>query len=141
MSTYILPLVGEFDKISDLATRARVPVTTVSTIREYILATQDGTMHIVAVSSRDLMIMARHAQTLLTEMPTVVISAPGLIYEGSWLTHATAFPAVDWTELEAKMLKSGTLSHTPEQLEDVTRSRGTGYRDEVIENFDEEDVE
>nr|QYF49689.1 MAG: hypothetical protein [Guangxi cysto-like virus 2] len=141
MSIYIVPHVGDFDKISEISKRARVEVATVNTVREFILATHGKPIMIAAVSSRDLMILARYASTLLDEMPTVVISAPGLIYEGGWSTHATAFPPIDWTELEGKLSKSGTLATNPDDLEAVTRGRGTGYHDDVLDSFDEEATE
>jgi hypothetical protein len=117
MSIYIVPSNGDFSEIQEIASRAGVELFTPQTIREFILQTHDIPFAIVAMGPDDMLALSRHAATLVPEMPSVVASVPGLIYEGSWVSQATAFPSIDWSEMAKKMEKSGHLATTPEDLE------------------------
>lgn len=117
MSIYIIPAAGNPSDLLDAATRARVPVIQVKTVRDYILGTHEVPMAIVVVPTEVLLVLNRHASTLLSELPSAVFAVPGLIYDAGWNTYATAYPAVDASELMAKLSKSGRLANTPDELE------------------------
>nr|QYF49734.1 MAG: hypothetical protein [Jiangsu sediment cysto-like virus 6] len=117
MSTYIVPNDGDFDILAATTKKAGVPLITPSSLREMILETDGVPLAIVGLGAEPLLILNRHAATLLSEVPTVVTSVPGLIYSGEWFTLASAFPAVDWTELERKLAKSGHTAFTTRDLQ------------------------
>lgn len=117
MSIYIIPASGNPADLLEAATRARVPVLQVKTVREYILGTHEVPMAIGVVPTEVLLVLNRHASTLLLELPSAVFAVPGLIYDSGWNTYATAYPAVDASELMAKLSKSGRLANTPDELE------------------------
>lgn len=49
------------------------------------------------------------------------MGVPGLIYTGEWGAMASAFPMIDFSELESKLRKTG---HTAHSLEDVSTRSG-----------------
>lgn len=118
MSIYIIPSTGNPEDLLTAASRARVPVIQVKTVREYILATHEVAMAIAIVPTEVLLILNRHASTLLSELPSAVFAVPGLIYDAGWNTYATAYPAVDAGELMSKLAKSGRLATDPQKLQD-----------------------
>lgn len=116
MNLYLIPNVGDFSRLADQAARAKVPLLTPSTIRELILTSAGENTAIASVKAEDLLVLNKYAPTLMDEMPTIVMSVPGLIYSGEWMALASAFPSVDWMELERKISKSGHMATTPEDL-------------------------
>lgn len=117
MSIYIIPAAGNPSDLFDAATRARVPVIQVKTVRDYILGTHEVPLAIIVVPTEVLLVLNRHASTLLSELPSAVFAVPGVIYDAGWNTYATAYPAVDASELMAKLSKSGRLANNPDELE------------------------
>lgn len=116
MNLYLIPNVGDFSRLADQAARAKVPLLTPSTIRELILTSSGENTAIASVRAEDLLVLNRYAPTLMDEMPTIVMSVPGLVYSGEWMALASAFPSIDWVELERKISKSGHMATSPEDL-------------------------
>jgi hypothetical protein len=117
MAIYIVPNVGDFQELSDLLKPSGVPFLIPKKLRELIVAEVDKPIIVVALSVSDMMVLTRNASTLLNEAPTVLVSAPGPVYDGEWVSMATAFPPIDWLEFKGKVSKSGHLSLNPEELE------------------------
>lgn len=122
MSVYLLPSSGEFSEIVELAKKAQVEVVTPGSLRDFILSTEGKPLVIATLRDQDIQVLNRHSTTLVNELPTIVMGAPGPIYTGEWVTLASAFPAIDYSELKAKLSKSGHLATSPEDLE----KRGKG---------------
>lgn len=117
MPLYLLPISSTMPEVTEVLSRAGVQLKQLKTVRELILSEGDTPIVVGAVDPGVLLVLNRHAATLVTEVPTVVMSAPGAIYTGEWMTLASPFPAMDWTELRDKLSKSGHLALTPDQLE------------------------
>lgn len=124
-NVYLVPNSGDFEELSRLTSRVGMTLLSPTTVRDFILETNALPQCIVAMSARDLLVLNRHAATLLTVLPVAIANAPGLVYTGDWMTAASALPPMDWREMEAKFQKSGLTAHTPEELE--TRGRGTTF--------------
>nr|QYF49821.1 MAG: hypothetical protein 1 [Yunnan farmland cysto-like virus] len=121
MSIYIIPSDGDFQQLTEVTTRAEVPLLTPQTLREFILATNGLSIAVVTMSAENMLVLSRHAATLVDEIPTVVMSVPGAAYTGEWMMLASYFPPMDWIELERKLKKSGHMATTPGSLEKRTR--------------------
>lgn len=117
MALYLLPISSTMPEVTEVLSRAGVQLKQLKTVRELILSESDAPVVVGAVDPGVLLVLNRHAATLVNEVPTVVMSAPGAIYTGEWMTLASPFPAMDWTELREKLSKSGHLALTPGQLE------------------------
>lgn len=126
MSTYLIPDSGNFDELSERVKTAGATLITPQSVRELILNENDSTLVIAGVSAMDMMVISRHSDTLMAEMPSVVMSVPGIIYPGDWMSAAAIFPPMDFKEIEGKLLKSGTTAFTPAQ--GTKRGRGAPIR-------------
>lgn len=91
------------------------------------METEGSPVVFASMQVKDLLVLNRHASTLVVELPSVVMSVPGLAYDGEWVSVAAALPSVDWKEIEKKVAKSGFLANTPDQLE--SRDRGARVGD------------
>lgn len=123
MSVYLLPLATDPTEICEILQRSGLELFQFETIRDFIQKTSDsGPVIIGTMRPQDLLVLNRHATTLVTELPSIVMSAPGVVYTGDWVATASALPAIDWRELKDKLSKSGHTAFTPESLE----KRGQG---------------
>jgi len=130
MSVYIVPDAGDFSEITEVSKKAGVEIISAQTIRQLIMETASKPIVISSIRGQDLLVLNRHAPTLIDELPTVVMSVPGIVYTGEWVSLASSFPAIDWTELASKLSKSGHLANTPEDLTKRTGARGEVSYDE-----------
>lgn len=117
MTVYLFPPPLDPADVVDVAKKAGAPFNQYSTLRELILNEKGGPIVLATIRPQDLLVLNRHAATLVEELPTVVMSAPGFIYSPDWVSTASALPAMDWKELAGKLSKSGHLALTPESLE------------------------
>lgn len=117
MTVYLLPPAIEPDEITALCKKAGVPFEQFSTLREFVLRSADAPVVIATMRAQDLLILNRYADSLVTELPSVVMSAPGVAYTGDWVSLASALPALDWKEVVDKISKTGHTAYTPENLE------------------------
>lgn len=123
MSVYLFPLVSDPTEIVETFQRAGLELMQFESIRDFILKSADsGPLIAGTIRPQDLLVLNRHATTLVQELPTIVMSAPGVVYTGDWVSTASALPAVDWRELKDKLSKSGHTAFTPDALE----KRGQG---------------
>lgn len=122
MSIYLLPPAISDKDIVEVTKKAGVPFEVFSSLRELIFAEDKGPIVIGTISAQDLLVLNRHASTLVTELPTVIMAAPGVAYTSDWISLASALPPMDWREMQTKLAKSGHLAVQPEQLE----KRGLG---------------
>lgn len=122
MTIYVVPANGHAKEISDAAARASIPFFQASTVREYILGCDGKTIAVVAVPEEVMLVLARHANQIFTELPSVVTSVPGLMYDQSWMAMGTIFPPTHWKTFEEQMKRSGVLSTSP----DMASSRNVG---------------
>lgn len=117
MSVYLIPPVTDPAEILDITKKAGVPFEVFNSLRELILKSHQVPIIIGSILPKDLLVLNRYSQTLLEELPTAVMSAPGAIYTGEWVSLASALPPMDWKEIQQKLAKSGHLANTPEALE------------------------
>lgn len=117
MTTYLLPPAIDSTEIVDICRKAGVPFEQFGTIRELILKGRDAPVIIGTIRAQDLLILNRYASSLVDELPSIVMSAPGVVYSGDWVTLASALPALDWKEIVSKLAKSGHTAFTPDALE------------------------
>jgi hypothetical protein len=85
------------------------------------------------VDATVLHVINRNAKQLITEMPSVVMAVPGMIYSAEWNIAASFYPIMDFTELESKIAKSGTIAHDVDQLE--KRGGGVMAPDKETQSF------
>lgn len=130
MSIYLFPLGSDLGDITEITKKAGVSFESFATVRELILKSQGHPISLGMIGPQELLVINRHATTLLDEMPSVVMSAPGVLYTPDWMSLASAFPAVDWKEIQGKLSKSGHLATTPEQLE--KRNLGANTRPDDV---------
>lgn len=123
MTIYIIPEGVDNKDLSDTLARFGAPLLRPARLRDFILETQGAALTVSTLSVADLMVLNRHAATLLDEVPTVVLSIPGALYTSEWMSVASALPAIDWIELGKKLQKSGHTANNVEQL--GARARGT----------------
>lgn len=131
MTVYVIPNQGDFDTLLSMIKKASVPLITPGTVREFIIESTVAPVVVAAVSPEQLLVLTRHAQTLLDEVPFALISVPGPVYTGDWVTMASTFPPLDYTELERKLAKSGHVSMDTKSLS----SRPTGGYSETLRDF------
>lgn len=132
MSIYLLPPGNDLNEITEVTKKAGVLFDQFGSLREMILAAQGNPICVGTLGSQDLLVLNRYARTLVEELPTVVMSAPGVIYTADWMSLASAFPAADWKEILGKLSKSGHLATNPEQL--AKRQLGPNVPDEEMLN-------
>lgn len=116
MSIYLLPPSSALEEVVSVLSKVGVKVQQFRTMRELILAEGSSPIVVGTLDAQGLLILNRYAPSLVRELPTIVMSAPGAIYTGEWVSLASALPAVDWTELAQKVAKSGHLALSPDDL-------------------------
>lgn len=128
MPIYLTPVAGEQDEIISLSSKAGIHYANPVTVRDFIIEANEHSHVIFGVTTEILMTLTRHANQLLSEMPSVVLAVPGLIYQADWNIAATAFHTLDYTEIQSKLSKSGLVAHVTEDLE----KRNIGTMEEVV---------
>lgn len=116
MSTYLLPPSSALDEVATVLSKAGVKIQQFHTVRDLVLAEDSAPIVVGTLDAQGLLILNRYAPSLVKELPTIVMSAPGAIYTGEWVSLASALPAADWSELVKKVSKSGHLALSPEDL-------------------------
>jgi len=121
---YLIPETGVMDEISNLASRTGIPLHNPRNLRDFILSTSTDPIAIVAVDEDIMLILSRHAVSIFPdELPVVLQSVPGLIYQPGWASMGTVFPPAHFRDFEEMTKRSGVLSTNAVDLE--SRGRGT----------------
>lgn len=142
---YVLPATGAFDEIIEVTQRAKVPLHTPSTLREFILstATEESPIQVATLTAEQILLLNRAAEQLLDQLPTVIVAAPGVFYQGDWMTTAASFPVIDWLELKSKLSKSGHTAYSRAALQSkdsgILVMRPTAVDEPPAGGLDEED--
>jgi hypothetical protein len=123
MPIYFVPTTGDHEKLIDLGSKAGIHVSFPATVRDFIIESAEHSHGIFAMTTESLMTLTRHAKQLLSEMPSVVLSVPGVVYTADWNIAATSFHPLDWSEIESKLSKTGLVAHEIDDLE--KRDQGT----------------
>lgn len=100
--------------LGKLCTKNTVSYSGQAKARDVVRAEGDSTLLIFGLPADELIVIARHAQSLLTELPTIVTGVGGLLYPAHWMSIAAPFPAIDFSELEQKLSKPGFSTFDPE---------------------------
>lgn len=147
---YLIPkATHENDELEQLAQKAGVPVIEVEFLYQ-LIKRSDESMIIARISPHLALTLMRDLGTLLAEVPSVVLHAPGSAYSIDWNSALAPLPVLDWKELEGKISKSGLLSQTTEQAQDRSpaadtatqrdnRARGTFVRQPFNDSEKEEE--
>lgn len=125
---YIAPEgTGESNEMEELAHKAGVPVVLVEKLFHLVQRTDDPII-IARMKTNDVVVLMRHLSTLLPEIPTVLINAPGSRQSSEFMSVTASLPSIDWTELSSKLAKSGLLSQTTEQAEERNPATMQGHK-------------
>lgn len=116
MSYYFIPAEGKMDDVAETLSRAGIPFANPQTVRELITNTSSSVV-VAAVPLPVLLLVSQHPEQYFEEMPSVIHSAPGMLYQPEWQTTAALFAPMDWMEFERKTKRSGQTAYTPEQGE------------------------
>lgn len=120
---YLIPDTGRTDEIVAVTSRTGIPLHNPKNAREFILATQADAIALVAVSEDLMLVLSRHANSFFPdELPLVLNSVPGLLYQPGWASMATVFPPAHFREFTEATKRSGVLATTAEGIE--SRDRG-----------------
>lgn len=122
MTIYIIPANGDASAVTEATSRATIAYFHAATVREFILGVEGLPIAIVSVPEEVLLVLTRHASQFFVELPSVLTSAPGIMYDQSWMTMGTVLPPTHWKTFEEQTKRSGILATTPEKAE----SRGIG---------------
>jgi len=130
MPIYLTPDLGDHKELSDLTSKSGLYFSHPETVRQLLIEINDHAHAVFAVKPDILLILTRHAAHLLDEVPSVILSIPGLVYSAEWSIAATAFHGLDYVELRDKLAKSGVLAHSVVDLE--KRDMGSLFSDANI---------
>lgn len=120
---YLIPDTGNTAEIAELTSRATIPLHNPKNLRDFILMTQTDPISVIAVSEDLMLILSRHAASIFpVELPVVLNSVPGLLYQHGWASMSTAFPPAHFRDFAESTKRSGILSTNAADLE----SRGKG---------------
>lgn len=120
---YLVPETGSLEEVIASTTRAQIPFHNPKTIRDLILVTHAEPLCVAAVSEEIMLLLSRFASSVFPdELPLVLMSVPGVLYQPGWASMATAFPPAHFRDFTEATKRSGVLSPTAEILE----SRGKG---------------
>nr|QYF49783.1 MAG: hypothetical protein 1 [Jiangsu sediment cysto-like virus 9] len=137
MQLFLIPSNGDIEDLKKTTDRVGVRIVTPRTLRELIVESTSGdSVLVAAVTERQLSMMSRFPAELFDELPAVLLSAPGLFYDGAWMQMATAFPAEDYLQFARKAEKSGHVSFTVEDME----KKGFGDETSLPHAFDSESL-
>lgn len=134
---YLVPSNGDAATVTESTTRAGIPFFHAANVREYILGVEGKPLAVVAVDEETMLVLTRHATQLFIELPSVITSVPGLMYDQSWMAMGTVFPPTHWKTFEEQTKRSGVLSVTPAQAE----SRGVGANAQMPVSFVDDDLD
>jgi hypothetical protein len=136
-SIYIIPEAsGDSNELEELAQKAGVPVLLVDKLYQLIERTADPIL-IARMRTNDVVTLMRNLNTLLPEIPSIIVNAPGSRQSTEFMSVTSTLPAVDWTEFSGKLAKSGLLAQTTSQAEERTVATQQGHKVENAEDSDE----
>lgn len=116
MSLYLLPpAASAADEVQQLATAAGARFINAQTVRDVILADSEGGVTVARVPVPVAKLIGTFSDMLFAEVPTLVMAAPSSTYTEDFKAPLAMFPWNDWSELETKLAKTGTLSNSPAQ--------------------------
>lgn len=135
---YIVPANGDATELTALTSRAQIPFVQPANVREFILGIEGVPLGVMAVNEETLLVLSRHAAQLMVELPSVLTSVPGLMYDQSWMAMGTYFPPTHWKTFSESNKRSGVTSHTPDVLESRRVGANSGSIDFDPNRPDEE---
>lgn len=135
MPVYIIPDGKIADETMSTITRSQVPLIAGPVLAEMIAAGSDAPIAILSLTEEQLQVLVRNMSHFVSEAPTFVTAVPGLQYRSTWMMTASKLFPVDWTELESKLLKSG--SRAPDVPTIETRSREKESRTHSASRLDD----
>lgn len=132
MTIYVLPPSSSLEAVNEVLLKAGIKLASFAHLREYIVAeAAAGPITVATLTSQSLLILNRFASELVVDLPTIIMSAPGAVYTGEWVSLGSAFPSIDWLEFSRKTARSGHLALTPDTL----TTRGVGGQSSTIASF------
>lgn len=144
MPLYVMPKIETRGvEILTLAGKAGIVVLEPARLFEMYPEAVSGSMVFVTLDDAQMALLHRNMAQLLPEVPTAVMSAPGVVYTAQWMMLASPLPVVDYLEISGKIAKSGLLAHKPE---DVAKrgpfgsSREVGHTDDAVVSYRSADV-
>lgn len=118
MPIYLMPpLAAPNDELHTLTTRSGVDFIEVEALYEMWRSVAKGGITLAAIPVQQVMILQRHMDALLPELPSVVTGVNGAAYTAEWNTITAHLPSVPYSSLEQQMLKSGFLANNTTQAE------------------------
>lgn len=137
---YIVPQLGDTTIFVEKLKRSEVPFSLGKILGDTLREYNDDPVHVAFLTSNALHTLHRYAPELVHDVPTVITSAPGLIYDGDWMSTSAAFPVVDYLEFEQKIKQSGATARNPHQL--AVRGSKDAYTEGSLPAVDDvDDVE
>lgn len=136
MTIYIIPANGDASSVTEATSRATIAYFHAATVREFILGVEGLPIAVVSVPEEVLLVLTRHASQFFVELPSVLTSVPGIMYDQGWMTMGTVLPPTHWKTFEEQTKRSGVLATTPEKAE----SRGVGANVATL-SPDDDDVD
>lgn len=114
---YLVPSNGDASFLTESTSRASIPFFQADKARDFILGTEGVPLGVVAVDEETMLVLTRHAAQLFNELPSVITSVPGLMYDQAWMAMGTVLPPTHWKTFEEQTKRSGVLSVTPAQAQ------------------------
>lgn len=129
MNIYLLPPSnGDSNAVEDLAQRSGTKMISTEKLYEIIETEQTDGIVIFRLGTDNAITLMRNLSTLMRELPTVVLNAPGSAYAIDWMSALSTLPAIEWTELEAKMAKTGLLAQDTTSAEERSPATSQGHK-------------
>lgn len=114
MNKYIIPAVPANDEVlAQLQAAGMVVSPEMPTIYAFLAALHGPDTHIIQVNARQLHIMTVAPDQFFSDIPEIINSMPGVIYPSEWMQQAAIFPAIDWHQFNARLVKTGAVQFTP----------------------------
>lgn len=120
---YLVPETGSLDELTAVTSRSQIPFHNPKTVRDLILATHSEPIAVAAVSEEIMLLISRFATSVFPdELPLVLTSVPGVLYQPAWASLATAFPPAHFRDFSEATKRSGVLATDSATLE--SRDKG-----------------
>lgn len=121
MPIYVFPHFSESSveaaDVEKTIQRARVASVAAAKLYDIYKVVPESSLSLLQVTEQTLAVLCRDADELLPEAPVAISNVPGASYTHRWnLLISQGLFVIDWKELELQLLRSGTLSTTPESL-------------------------
>lgn len=134
---YLIPDTGDLSEIIEHTSRAGIPFHNPQTVRDLILATQGDPISVSAVPAALMGILTRHTASVFPdELPVVIMSVPGVLYQHDWASMGTTFPPAHYQTWAESTKRSGHMATTAEAVESRGRGSSEFSADDRVEFVD-----